>query len=595
MGGPLFVESRLSTLESDPTSLTQATIMMVDDQATNMEIMRGMLERAGYQRFILVKDSTRAIQEIEQCRPDILLLDLVMPGVSGLTILQQVRNHPKFSHLPVLILTGSTDSETKLRALDSGASDFLTKPVDPSELSLRIRNTLRALAYQNQLAYYDSLTNLPNRDLFLDQLAWDLERAQGNHEHLVLLHILLPKFKHVSNTLGPKISDEVMRQIAERIQTCVRGTDLVGKGVFKDKVLKALFRTDGDAFSVLCPNMSQVENATKVAARILKVMEAPFEADGREVCISPYIGIASYPDDATDMMSLIQCAVAASAQAKAHEQGGFAFYSSIVNRQLCQNLEQEADLHRAIDHEELVLHYQPKVNVKSGQISGVEALVRWQKPDGTLVLPNDFIPLAETTGLIVPMGNWVLRTACGQLARWQGQGIWIHVAVNLSVKQFYGTDFLQEVEETIKEHPIDPQYLTLELTESLLMENPEQAIEILDQLMALGLRVSLDDFGRGYSSLTYLKRLPLHELKLDRSFIKDLSSNVEDQALVTTVMYLAHEFGLQVVAEGVEEEAQLAMLTRLGCDDYQGNFFSRPVGVEDLAPLLSALRGGVRT
>ena len=591
----VFPEEMPGTLGSDPSTLTQATIMMVDDEAMNMKAMRRILAKAGYQHFVLVADSTRAMAEMEQCRPDILLLDLVMPEVSGLTILEQVRNHAQLSHLPVLILTGSSDSETMLQALDRGATDFLAKPVTSSELILRVRNTLAARAYQNQLAYYDALTNLPNRSLFLDRLAWFLQRAESNDENLVLLHILLPKFKQVYNTLGPQISDEVLRQIAERIQACVRATDVVGRAIYQDKELNCLFRVGSDEFSVLCPYMSQVENATKVASRILKIMENPFDAAGKEVYISPSVGIASYPTDANDMMSLVQCAVGASAQAKSHERGGFEFYSSIMNSKFCQSLQLEADLRHAIDSEELILHYQPKIDVKSGHISGVEALVRWQKPDGTLILPDDFIPLAETTGLIVPMGEWVLREACAQLARWQVEGVWIQVAVNLSAKQFHSGNLVQVVKDTVKCYQVDQQYLTLELTESLLMENAEQAIEILDQLMALGLRVSLDDFGTGYSSLSYLKRFPLHELKIDRSFIKDLTSDLGDQALVSSVIYLAHEFGLHVVAEGVEDEAQLEILTRLGCDAYQGYFFSRPVGVQDLAPMFSELSAGVKT
>ncbi|MEJ2230287.1 MAG: EAL domain-containing protein [Nitrospirales bacterium] len=595
MDEQLWAQEIPNTLRSDPTSLTQATIMIVDDERTTMEGMRLILKKAGYQRFVLVEDSTRAMAEIEQCRPDILLLDLGMPEISGFEILQELRNHPQLLHLPVIILTGSSDAKSKLQALDQGATDFLTKPVEKRELILRVRNTLAARAYQNQLAYYDALTNLPNRRLFLDRLAWFLQRAKSNDENLVLLHITLRKFKQVYNTLGPQISDEVFRQIAERIQGCVRETDMVGRAIYQDKELSCLFRVGSDEFSVLCPDMAQVENATKVASRIMKIMETPFEAGGREVYISPCIGIASYPSDAKDMMLLVQCAVGASAQAKAHERGGFEFYSHDMNTRSCERLQMEVDLRHAIDGQELILHYQPKVDIKSGRISGVEALVRWQKPNGTLIPPNDFIPLAETTGLIVPMGKWVLSKACEQLARWQSEGVWIHVAVNCSAKQFQKGNLVQNVEGTIKDYGIDPKYLTLELTESLLMEYPERVVEILDQLMALGLRISMDDFGTGYSSLSYLKRFPLHELKIDHSFIKDLNSNLEDQALVSSVIYLAHEFGLHVVAEGVEDEAQLEILTRLGCDTYQGYFFSRPVGVQELALMLSELSAGVRT
>ena len=583
-------------LGSDSTSLTQATIMMVDDEPTTMEVMRAFLEDAGYRRFVLVEDSTRAMAEIEKHRPDILLLDLVMPEVTGFEILQQVRAHSQLSHLPVIILTASSDAENKLRALGQGATDFLAKPVNPSELALRVRNTLAAWAYQNQLAYYDALTNLPNRSLFLDRLAWFLRRAERNNDTLVMLHITLGQFKRVYNTFGPQIGDQVIKQIAERISACVRPSDVVGRGIRnRSSSLFRLFRLGDDEFSVLCPNIAHTENATKVASRILGAMENPFDADGTEVYISPGIGIASYPSDASDMVTLIQCAVGASAQANAEEKGGFEFYSSDMNAKSCERLQLEADLRRAIDGEQLMLHYQPKVDVKSGQITGVEALVRWQKPDGKFIFPDKFIPLAEETGLIVAIGEWVLKEACAQLARWQAQGLWTHVAVNLSAKQFRAGNLVQLVGDTLKCNGVDGQYLTLELTESLLMENAEQAEETLNRLMALGLRISMDDFGTGYSSLSYLKRFPLHELKLDRSFLMDITSNRQGRALVSAVICLAHELGLRVVAEGVEKKEQLDIIISLDCDEYQGNFFSRPVGVLDLTAILSEPSVGVKT
>jgi diguanylate cyclase (GGDEF)-like protein len=575
-------------LGCDSTSLTQATIMMVDDEPTTMEVMQAFLEDIGYRNFVLVEDSTRAMAEIEEHRPDILLLDLMMPEVTGFEILQQVRAHSQLSRLPVIILTASSDADNKLRALGQGATDFLAKPVNPSELALRVRNTLAAWAYQNQLAYYDALTHLPNRSLFLDRLAWFLRRAERNNDTLVLLHITLGQFKRVYTTFGPQIGDQVIKQIAERISACVRPSDVVGRGIRNgSSSLFRLFRLGDDEFSVLCPNITHTENATKVASRILEAMEIPFDADGTEVYISPGIGIASYPSDASDMVTLIQCAVGASAQANAQEKGGFEFYSSDMNAKSRERLQLEADLRQAIDAEQLILHYQPKVDVKSGQITGVEALVRWQKPDGKFIFSNEFIPLAEETGLIVAIGEWALKEVCAQLARWQAQGVWIHVAVNLSAKQFRAGNLVQFVGDTLKRNGVDGQYLTLELSESLLMENALQAVETLNRLMAYGPRISMDGFGTGYSSLSYLKRFPLHELKIDRSFVMGITSNWKDRAVVSAVIYLAHELGLRVVAEGVEKKEQLDIITSLDCDEYQGNFFSRPVGVLDLAPMLA--------
>lgn len=578
----------LNQLGCDTTSLDQAIIMMVDDEITTMEVMQAYLEDAGYQHFVLLEESSRALVELEAHRPDILLLDLVMPEVTGFEILQQVRAHAQLKHLPVIILTSSSDAETKLQALDQGATDFLAKPVDSSELLLRVRNTLAAKAYQNQLAYYDALTKLPNRNLFLDRLGWFLQRAEHYKENLVLLHITLNQFKRVSNTFGPRIADHIITQIAERMNFCIRRSDALGFGKSDAHEFDSLFRVDGEEFSLLCPSITQTEHATKLATRILQIMEHPFSAESTEVYIRPSIGIARYPADAADATTLIQCAVGASAQANADEKGGIHFYSSDFNARSFQCLQMEADLRHAIEEEQLSLFYQPKVDIKSGRIIGVEALVRWPKPDGTVIFPDQFIPLAEETGLIIPLGEWVMKEACAQLLRWQTQGHWIQVAVNVSAKQFRGGHLLQCVDEIATSRGVDPQYLTLELTESLLMEHAEQAIETLHQLRKFGFKISMDDFGTGYSSLSYLKRFPLHELKIDRSFLKEITRNREDKALISAVIFLAHEFGLQVVAEGVEEQDQLSILADLKCDVYQGYYFSRPVKAEDLTPMFSA-------
>jgi len=583
-------------LKSDSDTFSQATIMMVDDEATTMEVMQAFLEEAGYQRFVLLEDSSRAMAKIDEIRPDILLLDLMMPKVPGFEILQQVRAHSLLGHLPIIILTSSSDAETKLKALDYGATDFLAKPVDPSELILRVRNTLAAKAYQNQLAYYDSLTKLPNRSLFLDRLNWFLQRAERNNENLVILHITLDQFKRVYNTLGPQVGDQVIMQIAERISSCIRSSDMFGRGTDANRELDSLFHVGGDEFSLLCPTMANSEHAIKLASRILKVMENPFDANGTEVHIWPCIGIATYPEDAKNMTKLIQCTVGASAQANPHGKGGFHFYSCDLNAKSLERLQMEADLRHAVfAGDQLLLHYQPKVDVKSGQITGVEALVRWQKPDGQFVFPDSFIPLAEETGLILPIGEWVLREACAQLARWQAQGLWIHVAVNLSVKQFHAGNLVELVTDILKDSGVDKQHLTLELTESLLMDNAVEAVETLSRLILLGVRISMDDFGTGYSSLSYLKRFPLHELKIDRSFLMDMTRDSDDQALVAAMIYLAHEFGLKVVAEGVEKQEQLDILLGLDCEEYQGYFFSRPVSIEDLAPMLFERTAGVKT
>ena len=280
--------------------------------------------------------------------------------------------------------------------------------------------------------------------------------------------------------------------------------------------------------------------------------------------------------------------VLAAAQAAEKGETTFEFYSDQMNLTSLQRLQMEADLRHAIQNDELVLHYQPKVDIKTNQVTGVETLVRWQRTTGELVYPNNFIPLAEECGLIHAIGVWVLQTACRQLAQWQSQGKWIHVAVNLSAKQLYGGGLVETVAQIIDASGVDPSYLTLELTESLFMEDADYTVQTLTRLMALHTRISMDDFGTGYSSLSYLKAFPLHELKIDRSFLNGVNANRHDQALVSAIVYLAHEFGLTVTAEGVEEASQLEFLATIGCDQYQGYLFSKPLPVAQITPMLSS-------
>jgi len=594
--------SRLQAGEEQPFFATEApvekggmalhansTIMMVDDDSITMEVVQTFLEDAGYQRFVLIDDSRQAFNSILEHRPDILLLDLIMPHVTGFEILKTVRSHPQLMYLPVIILTSSSEAETKLQALDDGATDFLAKPVDPSELALRMRNTLAAKAYQDQLAYYDPLTNLPNRRLFMDRLQWSMEQTDRNNKHLVVLHIMLNQFKRIYDTFGPRAGEQVIVQVAARIRGCIRSADVVGRADEIDS--RMLYRLGGNEFCVLCTEVSGTEVSAVIAKRILEAMQHPFDAEGTEVQMPTSIGIAGYPGDAEDIASLTQRAVIACAQAGEKGESHLEFYSRSMNILSLQRIQMEADLRHAIKNNELMLYYQPQIDIKSNHVTGFEALIRWQKPDGKMIFPDQFIPLAEESGLIIPIGEWVLERACSQLAHWQTQGNWVSVAVNLSAKQFYDGGLVDTVSRIIAETGIDPSYLTLELTESLLMDDATLAVDTLGNLMALQLKISLDDFGTGYSSLSYLKSFPLNELKIDRSFITELSTNQKDQALVSAIVYLAHEFGLLVVAEGVEDESQLAFLSSIGCDQYQGYLFGKPMSITEIALMLSQKAG----
>ncbi len=563
--------------QEDFSGLSYATIMMVDDEPITMEIVQGFLEEAGYRKFVIEEDSTHALSVMEEVKPDIILLDLVMPEVSGFDILAQVRRHPDLEHVPVVVLTSSSDTATKLRALDLGATDFLSKPVDPSELALRVRNTLAAKAYQDQLVFYDSLTNLPNRQLFLDRTAWAISRAQREGNKVALLHITFDQFKRVTDAFGHKTADEVLKQLAQRLQESVRVSDVVSRDATDGEPWGNVFRLGSEDFSVLLPDISNVANAARVARRILEAMRDPFNAEGTDVYLTPRIGIAGYPNDSQDKTTLIKLAVAASSQAQSQGGDHLRFCSPEMNQASLKRLRLEADLRRAVDNGEFRLHYQPKINVSTGKIVGVESLIRWQTEEGQVVPPAGFIPVAEDIGLIVPIGEWVLLEACSQIARWRDAGVTIKMAVNISARQFFDTDLNSSVRNALVKTGVDPADLTLEITESLLMADTERASDTLHGLRELGLNTSIDDFGTGYSSLSYLKCFEVDELKIDRSFLVDLLQSHEDQALVTAVIYLAHKLGLRVCAEGVEQQAQLDFLTQVHCDEYQGYLCSRPM------------------
>ena len=571
-------------LGDDFEQMKNATIMLVDDEPITMEVVRTFLEDAGYRNFILVEDSTRAMEQLRSHRPDVLLLDVVMPEVSGFDILGMLREEPEFAHMPVIILTSSSDAVTKLQALDQGATDFLSKPVDPSELALRVRNTLAAKAYQDQLAYYDLQTNLPNRRLFSERVTWSIDNAQREGTQVAVLHVAFEEFKRVTDTLGPKAGDEVLKQLSQRLSENIRGSDMVSIDAVDNDAWMDVFSLGGADFSVLAPNVKGLTSAAVIGRRIIKSMQEPFIADGTEVYLMPSIGIAGYPDDGRDASALLKLAVAASSQTDSAER--LKFYSAEMNQTSLARLRLEADLRRAVENSEFRLLYQPKVELSTGRIIGVEALIRWEREGGEIVPPMDFIPVAEETGLILEIGERVLGEACRQLARWREEGIDLRVSVNISALQFFEGNLLAQVTSALVEAGLEPECLILEVTESILMDRVDQAIDTLYQLRKLGLGISIDDFGTGYSSLSYLKRFDVDEVKIDRAFVTDVGRSREDRALITAVTYLSHKLGARVCAEGVEDATQLRFLNKVKCDEYQGYYCSRPVSPGALADLV---------
>lgn len=425
-----------------------------------------------------------------------------------------------------------------------------------------------------QLAYYDTLTNLPNRRLFADRLeqaAATLKRSGG---YLALFYLDPDRLKTINDTLGHAAGDQLLKLMAERIGKQLRQGD-------------TLARLHGDAFALLVNEIAEEEHAVRVAEKIMEAMRLPFHIGGNELFISTSIGISVYPSDTADLEVLHQHADTALHRAKQLGGNNFQFFTADMNALMVQRLKLENSLRRALEREEFELHYQPQVDIKNGQISGAEVLLRWRSPELGLVAPGNFIHLAEETGLIVPIGEWVLRTACAQAMAWQNQGLRpMRFAINLSARQFREGNLVQIVTGVLAKTGLPPNMLELELTESIIMEKPEQTIATLKELNGLGIQISIDDFGTGYSSLSYLKRLPIQVLKIDQSFVRDISTDPDDKAIVSAVVALAHSLKLKVIAEGVETREQLAYLREIACDDMQGYYYSRPLSADDFGGLL---------
>lgn len=593
-----FAEPKQITGDVDNFArLRKATIMMVDDEPITIEVIMEFLEEADYHHFISTSDSREAYALIESERPDVILLDLMMPHVSGFDILNEMRANPKMRHIPVIVLTSSTDSETKLKALELGATDFLAKPVDSSELILRLRNTLAAKAYQDRLTYYDTLTGLPNRTMFGDHLEWSLRQAKRYNRLTALLHVNIDRFKKINDAIGPSLADEFLQAFAQRLEHTVRASDTISRDTDKH-IFPGLSRLGGDEFTILLVEMPRVDCASLACQRLLDSVAAPFYIGGHEIFATCSIGAAAFPDDGADSDTLLKNVGVAMRYAK--KQGGntYRFYSSDLNERALQNLAIQSDLHRAIERNELQLFYQPQIDILSGKLVGAEALIRWQHAERGYIPPDSFIPLAEETELIVTIGEWVFNEACNHIKGWSEAGLATpKIAINVSGRQFREKTLLAMMENSIRESHIDPCFLTIELTESLLMGNALGNVQILQDMKKMGVNLSMDDFGTGYSSLSYLKRFPLDELKIDKSFMDEVNAGGENDctAIVIAIIAMSHSLGLKVVAEGIEKPEQLEFLRQYHCDECQGYLFSKPLPASEFSELIrkSSASGGL--
>ena len=448
--------------------------------------------------------------------------------------------------------------------------DSSGKPLYLIGMSIDITERYKAEQRSLKMATYDILTGLPNRSLLKDRIEQALEHGNRNQKRVAVLFIDLDNFKVINDSLGHDVGDKLLQEVAARIVSAVRSEDTVA-------------RQGGDEFIVLLSNFDNVLDAEEVAQKILDALQMHFLIDGKELHISGSIGISIFPDDGEDIWTLLKNSDSAMYHAKKNGRNTCEFFKPEMNRRAKERHSMEVALRNALKYDELLLHYQPIININSDKADGLEVLLRWQHPYDGLIFPNKFIKLAEETGMIIPIGEWVMRQACLQIKAWQKKGYEVpRLAINLSAIQFRQRSIVENIARMLDEIGIEGRYLTLEITESELIEDIEKTIKTLHQLSKLGIEISVDDFGTGYSNLSFLKRYQINTLKIDRSFVRDIPGDPDDTAIVVAIRAMAHALELQVIAEGVENEEQLAYLVSQGCTQFQGFYFSEPLSATEI-------------
>ena len=565
------------------------TILVIEDvEALREEIME-MLSYEGF-GVLGAENGLVGVQIAKTYLPNLIICDIAMPELDGYGTLMALRQEPKTSMIPFIFLTAMTEKADMRQAMQLGADDYLTKPFTSAELLGAIASRLQKYdsvrehyydeikavgARFEYLSHHDGLTQLPNRILFLESLSQAVLHANINNKSLALLLLDMDNFNVINNTLGTDIGDQLFIAIAERLKRYSAPCDMVA-------------RLQGDEFAMI---ISDVVNPTSIkieAQKILDLISRPYNLYGHQVFITSSIGITLFPDDHQETEGLIKNAELAMYYAKTHGRNSYKLYSSDLNTQSSEYMALANSLHRALDHHEFRVFYQPLVDLQSGKIIGAEALARWQHPDLGIIMPSKFMPIAEETGLILRLSELILQEVCLKMKSWSELAInYGFIAVNLSGQYFRPDNNLIEIiDKVLKESGVEPHHLELELTESIIMKNANFTIDTLSRLQSIGVKVAIDDFGNGYSSLSYLKHFPVNILKIDRCFIQGITTDQHDSTILLAIIDLAHSLSLQVIAEGVETTEQVEFLKEHGCDQIQGYFFSPPLPDTEFVQML---------
>ncbi len=574
----------------------KSTVIIIDDDPLIRLVVSKTLQAVSL-NTIEAASGEEGLRLFKEKKADAILLDVIMPsGVDGYVTCAEIRSLPEGRHVPILMMTGLEDLESINRAYEVGATDFITKPINIPLLSHRVRYMLKGSYTTQQLlqseqrlhhmAYFDDLTELPNRHFFQENLQQMIALAQRKKLKLGVLFIDLDGFKRINDTLGHHLGDLVLQATSERLRKSIRTSDaFIQTGISQNSI--SLARLGGDEFTALLSLIERNEDAAIVAERIRVNLAQPLVFDEHELATATSIGIAIYPDDGETAEDLLKNADLAMYYAKRSGGNMYCYFSSYMMEVALRKLTMENHLRKAIERCEFKLHYQPQLDINKGRFNGLEALLRWENKELGPISPAEFIPLAEETGLIIHIGEWVLREACNQAYIWCNCGVPLdRIAVNVSAVQLLHRGFPALVGAILAETKLDPKILELELTESALINDVDSVIDILAQLKQVGVQLAIDDFGTGYSSLSRLMNFPIDRLKIDQAFVRNLEQNSDNGAIAAAIIAMAGSMNMQVTAEGVETDVQLDFLKNKCCNEVQGYFLSKPLPVEQVEEFL---------